>query len=99
MYNPSRIFNFFDELDLIGLRGAGSSFPSQYSGLRTYYASSVVELCLVDEADAPSSMGGVLKIDKNGTRYAIYLVETSDPNASSVRINTLGGVKAMRLKT
>src|SRR3990170_4101410 len=62
------------------------SFPAQFSGLRTYYSGAVKELCLVAEADAPAGMGGVMKIDKNGTKYAVYLVETTDVVASFVRI-------------
>ena len=77
----------------------GEPFPTQFSGLRVYYGGSVRELCLVAEADAPTGMGGVIKIDKNGTLYAVYLVETSDPNATPVRVQTSAGTKAIRLKT
>ncbi len=73
--------------------------PTQFFGLRAYYGSAVHDLCLVAEADAPTGMGGVVKIDKNGTTYAAYLVETADPDASPVRIKTTTGVKAIRLKT
>lgn len=75
------------------------SFPTQYSGLRTYYNGAVREFSLVAVADAPTGMGGVLKVDKNGTIYAVYLVETSDPDASHVYIRTSTGTKALRLKT
>lgn len=78
---------------------SGPVFPTQFSGLRTFYGGTMKELCLVAEGDAPSSMGGVLKVDKNGTIYAVYLVETSDTDASSVRIRTSTGTKAIRLKT
>lgn len=73
-----------------------SGFPTQYSGLR-YFAGTVKELCLVAIADAPS--GPQWRIDKNGTTYAVYLVDTSDGNASQVRIETGAGIKAARLKT
>lgn len=73
-----------------------SSFPTQYSGLR-FFKGSVQELCLVALADAPA--GNQWRIRKNGTDYAVYLVDTTDPNASHVRIQTSGGVKAARLKT
>ena len=73
-----------------------SGFPVQYSGLR-YFAGTVKELCLVAVADAPA--GPQWRIDKNGTIYAVYLVDTSDGNASQVRIHTASGVKAARLKT
>lgn len=78
---------------------SGPVFPTQYSGLRVFYGGTVKELCLVAEVDAPSGMGGVLKVDKNGTLYAVYLVDTTDGDASSVRINTSSGIKAVRLKT
>jgi len=81
------------------VRGGGVAFPTQYAGLRTYYSGAVKELCLVATADAPSGMGAVPRVRKGGTTYAIYLVETTDPNASSVRIQTSAGTKSIRLKT
>ncbi len=75
------------------------SFPAQFSGLRVYYGGAVRELCLVAEADAPTGMGGVIKIDKGGTLYAVYLVETTDPDATPVRVRTTTGTKAVRIKT
>lgn len=76
----------------------GGGFPTQYSGLR-YFNGTVRELSLVALADAPTGMGGQWRVRKGGTDYAVYLVETSDPNASGVRIRTSTGVKAARLKT
>lgn len=73
-----------------------STFPAQYSGLRIYDGA-VRELCLVATADAPA--GDCPRIRKGGTTYAIYLVDTGDPNASPVRIRTNDGTKAVRLKT
>lgn len=73
-------------------------FPTQYAGLRMF-SGTTKELCLVAEADAPTSMGGVVKIEKGGVPYAIYLVETNDPNSSVVRVRTTTGTKALRLKT
>jgi hypothetical protein len=75
------------------------SFPTQYFGLKTYYHGAVKDLCLVAEADAPASMGGVVKVNKNGTLYGVYLVETTDPNASPCYIRTSTGTKAIREKT
>ena len=75
------------------------SFPTQFAGLRVYYGGAVRELCLVAEADAPTGMGGVIKIDKGGTLYAVYLVETIDPDATPVRVRTTTGTKAVRIKT
>lgn len=76
-----------------------ATFPTQYMGLRGQTSSGTVDLCLVAEADAPSGMGGVLKINKGGTDYAVYLVDTTDVNASPFRIRTTTGTKAIRLKT
>jgi hypothetical protein len=75
------------------------AFPAQFAGLRAYYGGSVRDLCLVAVVDAPSGMGGVMRVRKGGTSYAIYLVETSDPNASPIRIRTSAGTKAIRIKT
>lgn len=72
------------------------AFPTQYAGLR-YFHGTVKDLCLVAVADAPA--GPQWRIDKNGATYAVYLVDTSDGNASQVRIKTAAGVKAARLKT
>jgi hypothetical protein len=77
----------------------GGGFPTQYAGLRAFFQSAVHDLCLVAFGDAPAGMGGVLPIEKGGSTYAVYLVETTDPNASPIRIQTTTGVKAIRLKT
>jgi hypothetical protein len=71
-------------------------FPTQFAGLR-YFLGTVRELCLVALGDAPA--GDQWRIRKNGTDYAVYLVDPTDPNASQVRIRTSDGVKAARLKT
>lgn len=74
----------------------GIAFPTQYAGLR-YYKGTVRELCLVDLADAPA--GDQWRIKKGGTTYAVYLVDTSDADASPVRVQTGAGVKAARFRT
>lgn len=74
----------------------GSAFPAQFAGLR-FYKGTVQELCLVALADAPA--GNQIRIRKGGTDYAAYLVDTSDPNASGVRVRVGAGTKAIRLKT
>ncbi len=76
-----------------------SSFPTQYSGFRVYDNGAAFDLCLVATTDAPSGMGGQLRLHKGGTTYAAYLVETGDGDASTVRIRTTTGVKAIRRKT
>lgn len=73
-----------------------AAFPAQFAGLR-YFLGTVKELCLVALGDAPT--GPQWRIRKGGTDYAVYLVDTTDPNASQVRIETGAGVKAARLKT
>ena len=75
------------------------TFVTQYAGLRVYDDAAVKELCLVAEAGAPLGMGGVLKTRKGGVTYAVYLVETTDPNASHAYVRTTTGTKAIRLKT
>ena len=76
-----------------------SSFPTQYSGARIDGVASTHELCLVALADAPTGMGGRLCWPGVSSNYALYLVETSDPNASPLRLRTTTGTKAVRLKT
>ncbi|MDP2855764.1 MAG: hypothetical protein Q8N90_01425, partial [bacterium] len=41
-------------------------------------------------------MGGIPKVRKGAATYDIYLVETTDPAASPVRIKTTTGIKAIR---
>ena len=73
------------------------SFPAQFSWLRTFYHGTVQQLSVVAWADAPA--GNRLAVYKGGTTYAVYLVDTSDPDASPVRLQTTTGVKAIRQKT
>jgi len=87
-----------DDVRLYTKPDSASGFPTQFAGLR-YFSGSVKELSLVATADAPSGMGAVWKVYKNGTAYAVYLVETTDPNASGVRLRTSTGIKSARLKT
>lgn len=85
LYNPS---------------GGGGGFPyTQYQGLRVYYGAAVVELCLVAQADANTGMGAAPMVRKGGTTYAVYLVDTTDPDASSVRVRTTTGTRAIRKYT
>jgi hypothetical protein len=72
------------------------AFPTQFAGLR-YFMGIVRELSLVAIGDAPA--GDQWRIRKGGTDYAVYLVDTTDPNASPVRVQTDAGVKAARFKT
>ena len=76
-----------------------SSFPTQYQGLRAYYGGAVVELCLVATVDANAGQGAAPMIRKGATTYAVYLVDTTDPDASSIRIRTTTGTKAIRRYT
>ena len=84
----------------LGITIPTGDFPTQYDGWRVAKAGAVViTLCLVAEADAPTGMGGVVKVRQTGGTLAAYLVETGDSNASPVRIKTVTGIKAIRLKT
>lgn len=80
----------------IGWELLPGGFPTQYSGLR-FFKGTVQELSLVALADAPA--GTQWRIRKGATDYAVYLVDTTDPNASHIRIRTSSGIKAARLKT
>lgn len=92
----------------ISLRDSGSvfniyfgiaEFPTQYAGLRVQTTTGMQELCFVAAGEGATGMGGVPKICKGGTIYDIYLVETTDGNASPVRIKTTTSIKAIRKKT
>lgn len=74
-------------------------FPTQYQGLRVWHSGAMVELCLVATADGATGMGGQPRIRRGGVTYAIYLVETTDPNASSRHFDTSLGTKAFRVRT
>lgn len=74
-----------------------AAFPVQFSWLRMYFHGGVQTLCVVATADAPA--GNQLRIANAGLSYAIYLVDTTDPNASPARVKTSTGIKAIRLKT
>ena len=77
----------------------GVVFPTQYAGLRAYYGGAVRELCLVAAADANTGMGAAPMLRKGGVTYAVYLVETTDPDATPVLFRTDLGIKAVRAKT
>ena len=74
--------------------GAASGFPAQFAGLR-YYRGGVIDLCMVAVGDAPNG----LRVKHAGVDRAIYLVATSDPNASALRIKTAAGISAIRNQT
>lgn len=78
---------------------SGPAFPTQFSGFRVYDNGAALDLCLVATADAPTGMGGQLRLRNGATTYAFYLVETSDGNASTLLVPTTTGVKAIRRKT
>jgi len=71
--------------------------PILYS-LRTYGpGGSVLKLALISVADTLSWNKGTIKTRMpNGTDKAAFLVETTDPNASPVRVMTPLGIKAWR---
>jgi len=62
-----------------------------------YFDGAVQELALVTPSDLPA--GDRFIVNKNGTLYAAWLVDVSDPNASPVRIMTSEGLKAFRKYT
>ena len=83
----------------IAYNAGGGGFPTQFLGLKTFVQGTIKDLCLVAEADAPAGMGGVIKFNKGGTIYSVYLVEIDDVDATPIRIQTSTGTKAIRIKT
>lgn len=98
-FTLSDSINLSDTAVQVFVQGQAVVFPDQIDGFSVYYGGSVHQICVIAESDAPSGMGGVLKIRKNGITYAIYLVETTDPNASNLRIKTATAIRSIRLKT
>jgi len=83
--------NYHDPEPSVGTAGAEEENPSvYYHGL---WIQGVGELALCDAGSHP------LRIRKGGTTYGIELVDTSDPNASAIRIKMPGGIKAIRKYT
>jgi len=70
--------------------GSEEILSAYYHGLKVQ---SVGELALCDVGTNP------LRVRKGGTTYGVELVDTSDPNASAVRIKTSSGIKAIRKYT
>lgn len=85
--------------DDVRLYGPGSSFPTQYPGLRIWHSGAVVSLCVVATGDAPTGLGGQPRIYMDGVVRALYLVATSDPDASPVRMRVGGVTRAVRRLT
>ena len=76
-------------------RTGGGAVLWQYEGgvdcgLR---AQGVSETVTIDCEDPPVSP---LRVQKGGTTYGIGVVDTTDPNASRIRVQTPSGVKALR---
>lgn len=86
-------------VDAVEPEDPGGPFPTQFDGVRIRHNGVTYDLCMVATADAPAAMGGQPRVRKAGTTYAVYLVETTDPDASPVRLRTSAGTKAIRLKT
>jgi len=60
-------------------------------GLRVFDGTQIVPIA----AEPLGTLTSPLRIGKNGNTYGVVLVDILDPNASKVRINTSGGVKAL----
>lgn len=84
---------------VVELWGVPATFPAQFLGLKAFFRGVINDLCLVASADRATGLGATPLVQKGATTYAIYLVETSDTNASPIRIQTSAGTKAIRLKT
>jgi len=70
---------------------------SSYSLRAKHPDGSILKLALISIADALLMNNGTIKTRfPNGTDYAAYLVETTDPEASPVRVMTPMGIKAWR---
>lgn len=80
------------------VESAPPAFPTQYAGFRIETTTTVIDLCLVAIADTPTGFGQ-WRFQTSADTKGVYLVDTTDPNASGLRVQTAAGVKAMRKKT
>ena len=71
-------------------------FPMTYPGLRIARGGATEDLCMVATGEGVPGMGGIPKVRKGASTYDVYLVEIGDANASTVRIKTATGIKAIR---
>lgn len=69
---------------------------AQLPALRYSDGSGTHGLRVVPNGSGNPNMGGIPKMRKDGVTYDVYLVETTDPTASHVRIKTTQGVKAIQ---
>jgi hypothetical protein len=88
--------NSVGESDWSASEAFRTSFPTQYPGLRIAKGGVIAELCLVAAGEGAPEMGGIPKIGKGASIYDVYLVEVGDANASTARIKTATGIKAIR---
>lgn len=81
-----------DKVDQLRLRSDADKVyaPTYYHGLKVQ---GVGELALCDVGTNP------LRFRKGGTTYGLELVETTDGNASIIRVKTGAGIKAIRKYT
>lgn len=78
------------------VNAAAGGFPPQFLGLRVYDGA-VVDLCLVAIADG--NAGPQVRVRKGATTYVAYLVDTTDPDASNVRLRVGASTKSVRRYT
>ena len=60
-------------------------------GLRAYDGNGIVKIA----CEPAGVLSSPLRIHKNGTTYAIVLVDPADARASKIKIRTSSGVKAL----
>ena len=61
-------------------------------GLRAYDGTNVIKVA----CEPAGTLTSALRISKNGTTYAVTLVDPADASASKIRVKTNSGIKALR---
>jgi hypothetical protein len=100
---PYSITSDTDYLYIVGRDGVGFPYywriekrfkesPYVDIGLRAYNGTEIITIACEPE----TAVSSALRIGKDSKVYGIVLVEPTDPNASSIRIKTSSGVKALR---
>ncbi len=61
-------------------------------GLRAYDGTGIIKIA----CEPAGTLTSPLRISKNGTTYAVTLVDPADANASKIRVKTSSGIKALK---
>jgi hypothetical protein len=88
--NDNAHISFYDDINRDLMYASQASFTD--IGLRAYNGTEVITIACEPE----TAVSSALRIGKDSKVYGIALVDPTDPDATSIRIKTFSGVKALR---